>query len=178
MITATRFKFAATPISGGGNVLGNFVEGGGVHAGNRVVTLDVDADTGRHSSVLDPTTTDGGFGARHIAPRDVCLSGHGANDGLLPGSRRYESGSEGGAAGIDAAHPVTHRHDAVLLTLRRAYKQRPKKDCKTAATALTLYWRSPGRPDPLSRGGSSRYPAAGGRATKLGRKPYCGTARL
>src|SRR5271166_219045 len=157
MIAPTRFKFAAAPIIGSSNFVENFVEGVGIHSANRVVTVDVDADTGRHRSLLDPTGTDGCTGTRHIATRGV---------------RRC-----GGAEGVDAAQPVTHRHDAVLLTLRKAYKQRQKNDCKTAATPLTLYWQSPGRPGPSQVRIFSCYPAAGGRATKLGRKPYCGMAR-
>jgi hypothetical protein len=127
MITATRLKLAATPISGGCNLAANFVEGGGIHAENCVVTLDVDADTGRHSSVFDPTRTDGGIAARHIAARGVRLCRHVENDGLLLGPQRHESGWHGDGVGIDVAEPVTQSHDAVLLTLRESVQTTPEK---------------------------------------------------
>jgi hypothetical protein len=88
-------------ISGGGN----FIQIGGVHAGNSIGALDVEADTGRHSSVLDPSRTDGGTGTRHMASRGVHLC----------------------AGAIAFADPVTHRHDAVLLTLRESVQTTPEK---------------------------------------------------
>jgi hypothetical protein len=108
------------PIIGGSNPGGKCAGNHCVHAGNRVVTADVDTATGRHA-VSDPVAPDGAIDTRR-------------NADLMLGPPRRSSGSDGGAAGIDVADLVTHRHDAVLLTFREAYKARPKNDCKTAAT--------------------------------------------
>jgi hypothetical protein len=113
MMTTTRFEFTGDPIIGGGKVGGKFVGNHCVHTGNRVVTADVDADTGRHV-VSDPVAPDGAIGTRHIA-------------GLRLGRRRHNSGTDGGATGIDVAEPVTQSHDAVLLTLRESVQTTPEK---------------------------------------------------